>query len=158
MRGFLSDSPKKIYVHVLAHCALQCNALSAFGGEWSCLPSDWMDPANGLPDLVTEVPACLATDLKVQVQVTAMILEELAAFRMRGEILPSLPPALHRYLASKSCRGAIMFGPQQMSDLMGDQLAGHGVVHHLPVAVDIRQPQGGRRHRGSMREREVRPD
>ena len=60
--------------------------------------------------LVTEVPACLATDLKVQVQVTAMILEELAAFRMRGEILPSLPPALHRYLASKSCRGAIMFG------------------------------------------------
>ena len=30
--------------------------MSAFGGEWSCLPSDWMDPANGLPDLVTEVP------------------------------------------------------------------------------------------------------
>ena len=60
--------------------------------------------------LVTEVPVCLALDMKVQIQLTAQILEELAAFKLRGEIPPGLPPALQGYLASKSCRGAIMFG------------------------------------------------
>ena len=74
--------------------------------------------------LVTEVPVCLAQDLKVQIQLTAQILEELAAFKLRGEIPPSLPPALHRYLASKSCRGAIMFGQsltrQVCQDLVRD--------------------------------------
>ena len=46
-----------------------------------------------------------------------------------------------------------MLRPQQVSDLVGHQFAGHGVVEDLAVTVSLRQPQCGRGHRGSRRVR-----
>ena len=47
--------------------------------------------------------------------------------------------------------GPVMLRPQQMRDLMGDQFAGHRVVHHLPLTVPVAQPQCCRGYRGSRR-------
>ena len=99
----------------------EVTAVSLASKDWGVEFAVLEDPRTLL---VTEVPACLATDLKVQIQLTGQILEELAAFQLRGEILPSIPPALQSYLASKSCRGAIMFGQsltrQTCQDLVRD--------------------------------------
>lgn len=45
-----------------------------------------------------------------------------------------------------------MFSPQQVTDLVSDQLAGHRVVQHQALGVGLRQPQGHHGHRGSSRE------
>ena len=61
--------------------------------------------------LVTDVPfSPLQLDTRRQLSLTTNILEELAALKLNGENVPSFPPALLAHLASKSCRGAIMFG------------------------------------------------